>query len=183
MKNQNSKVLMFALMTCVLIFGLWSSPVAQEEENGIDEAQVQLPQAPVQTAITKSPVDAKISLDIKGMDIVDILKMLAQRSGMNLVVGKNVTGRVTIFLKDVSIWDAFEIILLANDLAYEKTGDIINIMTQRDYELVFGDRFKDKKQAKTIQLKYAKAADLSRALNQIKTNVGRVVVDEGSNTL
>ena len=126
---------------------------------------------------------SKISLDVKGMDIVDVLKMLAQRSDMNIAVGKNVTGRVTLFLKDVDIWDAFEIILLANDLAYEKKGSIINVMTQKDYELQYGERYQDKKQAKIIQLKYAKAADLSTALNQIKTNIGKIVVDEGSNTL
>lgn len=124
-----------------------------------------------------------ISLDIKGMDIVDVLKMLATRAGLNIVVGKNVTGRVTLFLKDVDIQDAFEITLLANDMAYEKKGEIINVMTQRDYELLYGERFQDKKQAKPIQLKYAKAADLSKALNQIKTNIGRIVVDEGSNTI
>jgi TonB family protein len=56
-------------------------------------------------------------------------------------------------------------------------------MTQRDYELQYGQRYQDKKQAKSIQLRYAKAADLSRALNQIKTNLGRVVADEASNTL
>src|SRR3989338_6286333 len=125
----------------------------------------------------------KISLDIKGMDIVDVLKTLANRTGMNLIIGKNVTGRVTLFLKDVDVWDAFEIVLLANELAYQKQGEIINVMSQRDYELLYGERFQDKKQAKTIPLKYARAADLSRALNQIKTNIGRVVVDEASNTL
>lgn len=125
----------------------------------------------------------KISLDIKGMDIVDVLKMLSTRSGMNIVMGKNVTGKVTLFLKNVDLWDAFEIILSANDLAYERKGDIINVMTQRDYELQYGGRYQDKKQAKIIHLKYAKAADLSRALNQIKTNLGRIVVDDGSNTL
>lgn len=125
----------------------------------------------------------RISLDIKGMDISDVLKMLSSRSGMNIVMGKNVTGRVTLFLKDVDVWDAFEIILLANDLAYEKKGEIINVMTQRDYELQYGERYQDKKHAETLQLKYAKAADLSRALSQIKTNIGKVVVDEASNTL
>lgn len=133
--------------------------------------------------ITSPDGQNKISLDIKGMDVIDVLKMLAGRANMNIVVGKNVTGRVTLFLKDVDVWDAFEIILLANDLAYEKKGSIINVMTQRDYELIYGERFQDKKLAKVVQLKYAKAIDLSRALNQIKTNLGRIVVDEGSNTI
>lgn len=125
----------------------------------------------------------KISLDIKGMDIVDVAKMLATRAGLNIVIGKNVTGKVTLFLKNVDVWDAFEIIILANELAYEKEGDIINVMTQRDYELKYGERFQDQKQAKIIQLKYAKAIELSKALNQIKSKVGVIVVDDASNTL
>ena len=125
----------------------------------------------------------KISLDIKGMDIVDVLKMLSSRAGFNIVVGKNVTGRVTMFLKDVDVWDAFEIILLSNDLAYDKKGDIINVMTQRDYELQYGERFQDRKEARIIILKYAKAADLSKVLLQMKSNIGRVVADETSNTV
>lgn len=142
-----------------------------------------------QTADTagNSPIipqeSGKISLDIKGMDIIDVLKMLATRANINIVVGKNVTGKVTLFLKEVDIWDAFEIVLLANELAYEKKGDIYNVMTQRDYELRYGERYRDNKQVRIIPLKYAKAADLSRALSQIKTNVGRVVADEASNTL
>ncbi|MFA5338347.1 MAG: secretin N-terminal domain-containing protein [Candidatus Omnitrophota bacterium] len=140
--------------------------------------------APVSaTSVKQQELPGKISLDIKGMDIVDVLKMLASRSGLNLVIGKNVTGRVTLFLKNIDPWDAFEIVILSNDFAYEKKGEIINVMSQRDYELQYGERFQDKKQARTIKLKYAKAADLSRALNQIKTNIGKIVVDEGSNTI
>ncbi len=125
----------------------------------------------------------KISLDVKGMDVVDVLKMLATRSGMNIVIGKNVAGKVTLFLKDVDTQDAFEIILLANGLAYDKQENIVNIMTARDYELLYGAPFKDKKQARIIKLNYAKAADLARSLNQFKTNAGRIIVDEASNTL
>ncbi|MCX7662038.1 MAG: hypothetical protein N2Z79_05100, partial [Candidatus Omnitrophica bacterium] len=125
----------------------------------------------------------KISLDIKGMDILDVLKMLAQRANLNIVVGKNVSGRVTLFLKDVDVWDAFEIILLSNDLAYDKKGEIINVMTARDYEMLFGRKFADKKDILVMPLKYTKAVDLSRAVTQIKSDVGRVVIDENSNTL
>jgi type II secretory pathway component HofQ len=109
--------------------------------------------------------------------------MLASRSGLNIVIGKNVNGKVTLFLKNIDPWDAFEIVILSNDLAYEKKGNIINVMAQRDYELLYGERFQDKKEARTIKLKHAKAADLSRALGQIKTNIGKIVVDEGSNTI
>ncbi|MFZ2937775.1 MAG: secretin N-terminal domain-containing protein [Candidatus Omnitrophota bacterium] len=125
----------------------------------------------------------KISLDVKGMDVVDVLKMLAARAGVNIAVGKNVSGKVTLFLRDVDIWDAFEITLLSNDLAYDKKGNILNVMTQRDYELQYGEYYQDKKEARVVQLKYAKALPLAQALNQIKSKMGKVVSDETSNTL
>lgn len=155
-----------------LIFFAVFSVSAQELKN---QGETQGTQAAIQPN--------KLSLELKGMDIVDILKMLSARTGLNIIIGKNVTGRVTVFLKDVDAWDAFEIILLSNDLAYEKKGDIITVMTQRDYELLYGDRFQNKKQAKVISLKYAKATDLSSALNQIKSNIGKIVVNESSNTV
>lgn len=130
-----------------------------------------------------TPQTRKLSLDLKGMDIVDVLKMLASRVGMNIIVGKNVRGPVSLFIKDVEIWDAFDIILLANELAYDKKGDLINVMTQEDYEKTYGFPYKDKKEIETVRLKYAKAKDLVTTLVQIKSDVGKVILDEGSNSL
>lgn len=125
----------------------------------------------------------KISLDVKGMDIVDVLKVLATRAGINIVIGRNVTGRVTLFLKNVKVSDAFEIVILANELAYEKKGEIMNIMTAREYELFYGESFADKKQLLNIELKYANAAALAQPLNQIRSSIGRIIVNEPTNTI
>ncbi len=124
-----------------------------------------------------------ISLDLKGVDILDVLKLLSQKSGLNFVAGRNVTGRVTIFANDVDVWEAFELIVDANELAYERRGDIVNVMTARDYELLYGVRFQERTTSKVIALKFAKSVQVSTALNQVKSNIGRVVVDEASNTI
>jgi TonB family protein len=145
--------------------------------------QINSGENPEKKAIISPVIGNKISLDIKGMDVIDVLKILATRSGMNMAIGKNVSGKVTLFLKDVDIQDAFDIVLSANDLAYDKKGDIFNIMSQRDYEAIYGKRYLDKTQVKVIRLKFAKAIDLSRALTQIKSNLGKIVVDDASNTL
>ncbi|MEA3305661.1 MAG: hypothetical protein U9R52_02485, partial [Candidatus Omnitrophota bacterium] len=130
--------------------------------------------------IADVPVTDKISLDFKGVDIIDVLKMLSARSNLNIVAGKNVKGKVTLFLKDVDIWDAFEIILTANKLAYDKEKDIINVMTERDYEQLYGEKYYNKKELRLYKLKYAKAANISKALNQVKSKIGKVVIDESS---
>lgn len=163
------------LLLIIAVLVLAHTALAQEFSN----RQSQAVSPPAGQTVDKD----RISLDIKGMDVVDVLKMLSTRSGMNIAIGKNVTGRVTLFLKDVNIWDAFEIVLSTNDLAYDKKGDIINVITQRDYELLYGERYKDKTEVRIVQPKYVKVADLSKALIQVKTNIGKIVVDEGSNTL
>ncbi|GAG12787.1 unnamed protein product, partial [marine sediment metagenome] len=125
----------------------------------------------------------KISLDLKGVDIIDVLKMLSARSNLNIVAGRNVRGRVTLFLKDVNVWDAFEIILASNNLAYVKEGVIINVMTERDYEQLYGEKYYTKKELRVFKLKYAKASGVSKALNQAKSKIGKVIVDEASNSI
>ncbi len=127
--------------------------------------------------------EARISLDLKGMDVVEALKTLAAKGNMNLVIGNDVRGRVTMFLKDVAVADAFEIILVANNLASEKKGDIIYVMPQKEYESLYGERYGDKREVKMIQLNYAKVVEAQKVLEQIKTQVGKIIINESSNTL
>jgi len=124
-----------------------------------------------------------ISLDFKGMDVVDVLKLIAQRGNLNIAISRQVRGKVTMFLKDVDIYDAFEIILLSNDLAYEKSGSIFNVMTEKEYEKVYGQRFRDKRVLEIFELKYANAADISKAVTQVKSKIGKVIIDESTNTI
>jgi len=124
-----------------------------------------------------------ITLQLQGIDVVEVLKILAEQAGFNLVAGRNVSGKVTLFVKEVDAWEALEVILAANELAYERKGEILTIMTRRDYEALHGEPFQDSRVLKSLTPQYAKAADLSRALSQIKTNIGRVIADESTNTL
>src|SRR3989338_5417027 len=135
------------------------------------------PGAWAQPMVTGSPLRTgqRISLDLKGVDILDVLKLLSQKSGLNFIAGRNVSGRVTIFVHDVDVWEAFELIIGANDLAYERQGDIITVMMARDYELLYGEKFQERKESLTVPLKHAKVAQVATVLNQVKSSVGRVV--------
>jgi type IV pilus assembly protein PilQ len=140
-----------------------------------------LAQVSVSTAAAHSL--EKLSLDIKGMDILDVFRLLSMRGDINIIAGKNVTGKVTLFLKGVDIWEAFEIIIAANGLAYEKRNNIIYVMTERDYELMYGKKYEDKRIVKSVKLQHVTAAEVSKAVSQLKTNIGRVVSDDISDTI
>jgi type II secretory pathway component GspD/PulD (secretin) len=169
------KIIVFLLCNLIVFIGLFSSTTYAQQS----EINQPMPESVEQEYEARG----KISLDIKGMDIIDVLKILAMRGNLNIVAGKNVRGKVTVFLKDVEVKEALEIILLANGLAYEKKGDIINVMTERDYELLYGEKSSDKRAVKVIRLNYAKAREVGKSLSQIKTKIGKVIVDEDSNTV
>ncbi len=128
-------------------------------------------------------VQNKISLDIKGMDIVDVLKMLATKSNLNLVIDKSVAGRVTVYLKDVSPDDALGVILASNDLVLKDQDGIKRIMTAQDYEKAYGVKFYDYKEMKRIALKFAKPQDILPLLNQVKSGVGSILCDDATNSI
>ena len=146
--------------------------------------QTSQPQQPTQPQMQLSRISStspnKISLDIKGMDIVDVLKMLASKTNMNLVIDKNVTGRATVFLKDVSPKEALETILVSNDLVPKKEGEITRIMTTQAYEQLYGCQYSDTREKLRIKLKYARPQDVAVVLNQFKSHIGRIVADEAS---
>ncbi len=138
--------------------------------------------AQTSVSMATEPIE-KLSLDIKGMDILDVFRLLSMRGDLNIIAGKNVTGKVTLFLKNVDIWEAFEIIIAANGLAFEKRNNIIYVMTERDYELTYGKKYEDRRIVKSIKLRHATAEDIAKAISQFKTNIGRVVADDTSDTV
>ncbi len=127
--------------------------------------------------------DQTISLDLKGVDILDVLKLLSQRSGLNFIAGPNVSGRVTIFAKDVPIWQAFQRIIEANGLAYVRQGELINVLTTLDYQLLYGEKFNEPRHNIIIPIKYGKADQMVNALTQMKSEQGVVTVDAGTNSV
>lgn len=117
------------------------------------------------------------------MDITDVLKMLARQNNLNLVIGKNVSGRVTVTLNQVEFWQAFRMILGTRDLAYSQEGDLIYVMTSSDYERMYGVPFLKKTQLKSYPLKSIRASTAKGILETLKSKVGTITVEETSNTV
>ena len=83
---------------------------------------------------------------------MSVLKIIATKGELSMVTGNNVKGNVSIYLKDIDLYDALKIILEMNDLAYIKDGSIIKIMTAQDYEKNYGKRFSDKTTVEIVRL-------------------------------
>jgi type II secretory pathway component GspD/PulD (secretin) len=129
-------------------------------------------------------LDKPVSLDvIEAMDVVDLIKFLAIRGNLNVMFGREVAGTTKLMLKDVALGDALESVLAANNLAYEIKGNIIKVMTDKEYRETYGEGFYEQRQAKIVVLKYATPSRVATMLGEMKSGIGKVVFDDLTGTL
>lgn len=128
-------------------------------------------------------LETAISLDLRGMDVVEVLKFLAGQGQFNIVTSPEVQGRVTLVLNDVTVRDALDIVLVSNSLAVERRGKILYVMSGTLYEQLYGLRYSDPRENLTIKLRYANPGQVGALLSNIKSPVGRIVIDEPTATI
>jgi type II secretory pathway component GspD/PulD (secretin) len=135
-----------------------------------------------QSTDTEFP-DQIVSLELKDMDILEALKYIAAKTSLNIIPTKEVAGRVTLNVVNASLKDIFDIILRGNNLAYEKKGNIFNVMSENEYKARFGKNFYDSRISKVFRLKYAIPDQALSLLNTMKSDIGKVLMDAESGVL
>ncbi len=154
-------------------------PLLAQEGDAVP-VEVVVPAAGTPSPLSKQMLDV---LELKDMDINDVFKLISAKTGLNIISGKNVQGRVTIYLKDVEVHDALHIILESNDLAYVESRGIVQIIPTADFERLFGYKFGQATVRKVIALKGMNAIDAAILLANFKSTAGKVIADEQSNSL
>src|SRR4029077_16083589 len=66
-----------------------------------------------------------VSLDVQGADVRDVLRLLAETGGINILTSGDVQGTITTRLLDVPWEQALEAILALTGLAQERQGNVI----------------------------------------------------------
>lgn len=132
-----------------------------------------------------------ISVNLKNVDLQDFFRLIHEISGLNVVVGSDVKGTLTIVLNDVP-WDqALDIVLKDNGLAKQLQGNVLRIVTQATLRKE-AEESRDLAQAQaqavpvvttTRVLSYAKATTLAKTLKKFLSPRGDIIADDRSNTL
>ncbi len=122
--------------------------------------------------------DKTVSLDVQNMNIDAVLKTIADQSGMNVVLSNNVIGTVTVKLDKVSVIQALDSVLKANNYLYAIDNGIITVYTYQDAEQQ--DRFINL-QTKVFALSYTDVSDLKKVLLSMKTARGKIETNEKNN--
>jgi type II secretory pathway component GspD/PulD (secretin) len=200
MKTGNLKAfLIFSALFVFACFHLINAQAEEGAETGAIEVQkteeADTPSVPVNTseegfepyapgteeaAPVLKGLDERISLDLRNIESAEALRFLAMKGGLNMAVSPTVAGRLFLLLNDVPIRDVFDIILRTNALAYDKQGEIYNIMTEVEYKERYGRKFSDARKIKIFQLKYAIPERVFQAVEALKSDLGKVLVDQES---
>jgi type II secretory pathway component GspD/PulD (secretin) len=133
-----------------------------------------------QAVTAYAELEKTITLDVKEMEITDVLRMISDQSGLNIIASKNVKGLVAINLQNIPVEKALDAILKVNNCGYVKEGGIIQVytnpeLTQREQLL--------KSATRVFHLNYVKAADLKQALTSLKSAKGTVEVEPKTNSV
>ena len=120
--------------------------------------------------------DGLISVDFKDADIRQVLRIIALKSGVDIVAGPDVEGLVTIKLTGVPWQEALDIILRTYSLTYERKENIIRVMTLEAVE-------QEALSNQVYPLNYAKAKEVADIIKEMLSDRGKVKFDERTNTV
>jgi type IV pilus assembly protein PilQ len=179
MKRQGRKVF-FKAFSGVLIFLIMAgvgfaqdtanSLQASKEDTAVVSAQDPQPEAAVKRDINTMD---NVTLDFKDADIRNILKIIAQKSGVNIVATADVVGTVTIKLVEVP-WDrAMDIILKSNGFGYQRQGNVILVTKIENMSKIQSE---EPLRTEIINLKFLDAQDAMRILIPMLTARGKISV-------
>ena len=133
----------------------------------------------------------RVSFEFKDIDIHNLLRVIAEVSKKNVVVADDVTGRVTIRLRNVP-WDqALELILRSKGLGKEEIGNIVRVAPLKTLEEEAKLRAERKKAlqvqeelvVRLIPVNYAIADQMKDRVKDVLTDRGTVTVDTRTNVL
>ena len=108
---------------------------AQRTSSGSRQPPVASPKQQPVLRVQPDRGSETFSLQIQDAEITQVLEMLGQMAGLNILAGRGVTGTVSANLQNVTVNQALEGILRSLGLAFERDGDFIFVMTPAEQAL------------------------------------------------
>jgi type IV pilus assembly protein PilQ len=140
----------------------------------------------------------RLTLNFQDLETRAVLQLIADFSGLNIVVSDTVQGSVTLRLQNVP-WDqALDIVMTTKGLDMRRNGNVIIVAPaeeisareQAELQALQALQVLEPLRSEFIQINYAKAAELAALMtnqgggsNSVLSERGSVAIDERTNTL
>ncbi|MFW5775208.1 MAG: secretin N-terminal domain-containing protein [Chitinivibrionales bacterium] len=100
----NSCLTKYAICICLLLSGLYAQDPAPSTDTQL-----------------------RMSLDVKETDIRDVVRMISKGYDLNIILDKDVIGKVTLHLSDVPIMEGLRVLAQSNGLEVSRQGSVYRI--------------------------------------------------------
>lgn len=134
------------------------------------------PATPPPTGAVTPPADSANEISYNDTELTSVVRTLAARAGLNLIVGEEVTGKVTVNLKNVSYEEAMRMIVESKGYAFIKDKNVIKVKSRDALEA-------EPVQVQVFTLNYAKAEEVQKSLQSTLSKQGKMQINTRSNAL
>jgi len=133
----------------------------------------------------------RIDLDLKDADVHNVLRLLADVGQVNIVTADNVTGTITIRMRNVP-WDqALDVVLQAKGLGVVQRANMLRVAPladlEKERELQIARREQEVKLApletRLIPVSYAQASEIQNRAKPLLSERGSIAVDDRTNVM
>lgn len=133
----------------------------------------------------------RIDLDLKDADVHNVLRLLADVGQVNIVTADNVSGTITIRMRNVP-WDqALDVVLQAKGLGVVQRANMLRVAPladlEKERELQIARRQQEVKLApletRLIPVSYAQASELQDRAKPLLSERGSIAVDDRTNVM
>lgn len=132
-----------------------------------------------------------ISLDVQHADVRDVLRLLAETGGVNMLTSDDVRGTITTRLLDVPWEQALEAVLRLAGLAQERQGNVILVAPAERLRSARQERLRARQLAaqtepsvtRVIPIHYARASELKAHLERLLGTCATITVDSRTNSV
>lgn len=133
----------------------------------------------------------KIDVDVMNADIRNVLRLFADVGHVNLVLGDDVGGKITVRFANVPWETAMRSVLSVKGLAMERTGNIVRVQRAEAFAKERAERISAHElcvataplQTQIFHLSYADAEQVAAMIRPTLTRRGSVTVDTRTNTI
>jgi len=151
---RNKLLIAIIIFIQTVVFGQWSDPAYSKIDPDTQENE-------------RYRLLDKMSINLKNSDIRNVLTMIGELTGLNIVISPNIEDTITANLENVTVKAALDAILKPNNYSYFVQDNII-IVKDLDTQLI------GELESVVIRLKYINSNDLQGPLSTVLTSRGTV---------
>jgi len=122
-----------------------------------------------------------ISLDLRNVDISSVLQIFSKETGISIIAGRDVYGKVTVILNNVTPEDALDVILKSNGYTYTREGNVVQVYSSTEparVEELPGGVF-----VRTFMINYVGPDELLATLTKLMPENANIYTTKGSKTV